>query len=86
MNNREPPTLSDSPFLPPGICVSARPELMVTTVAARQSDTYVTCDKCDRLFKAGRFKDGSIPTSCPTCRVGVDPEGQSISIDTESRF
>jgi hypothetical protein len=59
---------------------------VVTTVASRQSDTYVTCEKCDRLFKAGRFKDGSIPTECPTCRVGVDPEGQSISIDTESRF
>ena len=61
-------------------------ELVVTTVASRQSDTYVTCEKCDRLFKAGRFKDGSIPTACPTCRVGVDPAGQSISIDTESRF
>jgi hypothetical protein len=70
----------------PGICVSAPAELVVTTVASRQSDTYVTCEKCDRLFKAGRFKDGSIPTECPTCRVGVDPEGQSISIDTESRF
>jgi len=55
-------------------------------VASRQSDTYVTCAECDRLFKAGRFKDGTMPTSCPTCRVGVDPEGQSISIDTESRF
>ena len=79
-------TLPNSPDIPPGICMSAPQELVVTTMASRQSDTYVTCDKCERLFKAGRFKDGSIPTSCPTCRVGVDPEGQSISIDTESRF
>ena len=55
-------------------------------MASRQTDTYVTCDKCEKVFKAGKFKDGSIPTSCPTCRVGVDPEGQTISIDTESRF
>ena len=55
-------------------------------VASRESATYVTCKDCDRLFKAGKFKDGSMPDSCPTCRVGVSAEGQSISIDTESRF
>ena len=60
--------------------------MVVTTVAGRQSDTFVTCDKCERVFKAGHFKDGTTPTTCPTCRVGVDPEGQSISIDTESRM
>jgi hypothetical protein len=38
------------------------------------------------MFKAGKFKDGTTPTVCPPCRVGVDPEGQSISIDTELRF
>jgi hypothetical protein len=48
--------------------------------------TYVTCDQCQALFKAGTFKDGSTPTACPTCRVGVDPKGQSVTIDTESRF
>ena len=47
--------------------------------------TYVTCDQCQALFKAGTFKDGT-PTACPTCRVGVDPKGQSVTIDTESRF
>jgi hypothetical protein len=60
--------------------------VVVTTVASRPSETYVTCKECERVFKAGKFKDGSLPTSCPTCRVGVDPEGQSISIDTELRF
>jgi hypothetical protein len=54
--------------------------------AKNQRDSFVTCADCDRLFKAGRFKDGSMPTSCPTCRVGVAAEGQTISIDTESRF
>ncbi len=48
--------------------------------------TYVTCDQCQSLFKAGTFKDGTTPTACPTCRVGVDPAGQSVTIDTESRF
>jgi len=48
--------------------------------------TYVVCDQCQALFKAGTFKDGSTPTACPTCRVGVDPKGQSVTIDTESRF
>jgi hypothetical protein len=48
--------------------------------------TYVTCDQCQALFKAGTFKDGTTPTACPTCRVGVDPKGQSVTIDTESRF
>ena len=48
--------------------------------------TYVTCDQCQALFKAGTFKDGSVPSACPTCRVGVDPKGQSVTIDTESRF
>jgi hypothetical protein len=48
--------------------------------------TYVTCDQCQSLFKAGTFKDGSTPTACPTCRVGVDPAGQTVTIDTESRF
>jgi len=48
--------------------------------------TYITCDQCQALFKAGTFKDGSTPTACPTCRVGVDPKGQSVTIDTESRF
>ena len=48
--------------------------------------TYVTCDQCQALFKAGTFKDGTVPSACPTCRVGVDPKGQSVTIDTESRF
>ncbi|MDQ1459330.1 MAG: hypothetical protein QOI08_814 [Actinomycetota bacterium] len=48
--------------------------------------TYVTCDQCQALFKAGTFKDGSVPSACPTCRVGVDPKGQTVTIDTESRF
>jgi hypothetical protein len=48
--------------------------------------TYVECDQCKSLFKAGTFKDGSVPTACPVCRVGVDPAGQSVTIDTESRF
>jgi hypothetical protein len=48
--------------------------------------TYVVCDQCQAMFKAGTFKDGSTPTACPTCRVGVDPKGQSVTIDTESRF
>ena len=48
--------------------------------------THVECDQCHRLFKAGTFKDGSRPTACPTCRVGVDPAGQTVTIDTESRF
>jgi len=47
--------------------------------------TYVECDQCQSLFKAGTFKDGSTPTACPTCRVGVDPAGQSVTIETESR-
>ena len=55
-------------------------------MASRQIDTLVTCDQCERVFKAGKFKDGSIPTTCAPCRVGVDPAGQTISIDTESRF
>ena len=55
-------------------------------MTSRPRETFVECDKCQRTFKAGKFKDGSIPTTCPTCRVGVDPEGQSISIDTELRF
>jgi len=48
--------------------------------------TYVTCDQCQALFKAGTFKDGTVPSACPTCRVGVDPKGQTVTIDTESRF
>jgi rubrerythrin len=48
--------------------------------------TYVVCDQCESLFKAGTFKDGTTPTACPTCRVGVDPAGQTVTIDTESRF
>jgi hypothetical protein len=48
--------------------------------------TYVVCDQCQNLFKAGTFKDGTTPTACPTCRVGVDPAGQTVTIDTESRF
>jgi hypothetical protein len=48
--------------------------------------TYVTCDQCQSLFKAGTFKDGTTPTACPTCRVGVSAAGQSVTIDTESRF
>jgi hypothetical protein len=55
-------------------------------VTSRPRETYVECDECKRTFKAGMFKDGSIPTTCPPCRVGVDPAGQSISIDTELRF
>jgi hypothetical protein len=38
------------------------------------------------MFKAGLFKNGTTPTTCPPCRVGVDPAGQYISIDTELRF
>jgi len=48
--------------------------------------TYIVCDQCESLFKAGTFKDGSTPTTCPPCRVGVDPAGQTVTIDTESRF
>jgi hypothetical protein len=55
-------------------------------VASRPRETFVECDECKRTFKAGTFKDGSKPTVCPTCRVGVAAEGQTISIDTESRF
>jgi hypothetical protein len=55
-------------------------------VTSRPRETYVECDECKRTFKAGTFKDGTTPTTCPPCRVGVDPGGQSISIDTELRF
>jgi hypothetical protein len=55
-------------------------------VTARPRETFVECDECKRTFKAGKFKDGSTPTTCPPCRVGVDPKGQSISIETELRF
>ena len=58
----------------------------VKGVTSRPRETFVECDECKRMFKAGKFKDGSTPTTCPPCRVGVDPEGQSISIDTELRF
>ena len=52
----------------------------------KERATYVVCDQCQSLFKAGTFKDGTTPTACPTCRVGVDPAGQTVTIDTESRF
>jgi hypothetical protein len=55
-------------------------------VPSRPRETFVECEECKRTFKAGKFKDGSTPTMCPPCRVGVDREGQTISIDTESRF
>ncbi len=55
-------------------------------VGSKIRETFVTCEECNRTFKAGKFKDGTTPTACPTCRVGVDPAGQSISIDTEMRF
>ena len=58
----------------------------MSAVTSRPRETYVECDECKRIFKAGLFKDGSTPTTCPSCRVGVDPAGQSISIDTEMRF
>jgi hypothetical protein len=60
----------------------------VSSVGAVKQDraTYITCDQCQSLFKAGTFKDGSTPSACPTCRVGVDPAGQTVTIDTESRF
>jgi hypothetical protein len=52
----------------------------------KERATYVVCDQCQNLFKAGTFKDGTTPTACPPCRVGVDPAGQTVTIDTESRF
>ena len=55
-------------------------------MSSKTRETFVTCEECNRTFKAGKFKDGTTPKSCPTCRVGVDPAGQSISIDTELRF
>jgi hypothetical protein len=55
-------------------------------VTSRPRETFVECDECKRMFKAGKFKDGTTVTTCPSCRVGVDPEGQTISIDTELRF
>ena len=51
-----------------------------------QRVTFVECKTCGVTFKAGHFRDGSLPDACPTCRVGVDPAGQSVTIDTESRF
>ncbi|HTD51283.1 MAG TPA: hypothetical protein VK771_11820 [Acidimicrobiia bacterium] len=55
-------------------------------MTSRPRETYVECDECKRMFKAGLFKNGTTPTTCPPCRVGVDPAGQYISIDTELRF